>query len=157
MLATSHALAAGIILKLVPDPKIALPLAFISHFVLDLVPHWDVVSDRNRRGKPHQTHSLVGERDRFKLIFWAGLDVLLGFGLTFWLFSSLNPWLLFGAIILAQLPDWLEMPYYFWGLHLPLSVSTKKIQSVVHARTSLPWGLLIQLIVILPLLWWVLR
>lgn len=153
MLATSHALTAGVILKTVPDLRISLPLAFLSHFVLDLTPHWDFTTDRNGHG----ASTLVGEKDRFKLAFLAGGDVLVGVGLTFWLFSSLPPTSLFLTIIFAQLPDWLEMPYYFWGLNFAPSIWIKKLQRRVHSRLSLPWGLLTQLLIIIPLLWLVLK
>ena len=150
MLATSHALTAGVILKTFPDPRISLPLAFLSHFVLDLIPHWDFTTYRGNHG----ALTLAGEKDRFKLAFLAGGDVLGGLGLTFWIFSDLSPTLLFATIIFAQLPDWLEMPYYFWGINFAPSRWVKKLQSKVHSRRRLPWGLLTQLLVIIPLLWW---
>ena len=154
MLATSHALAAGVILKTVPDPRISLPLAFASHFLLDLIPHWDFITDR---GNHNNSSTLAGEKDRLKLTFLAGGDVLLGVGLTIWLFQSLNPSLLFLTIIFAQLPDWLEMPYYFWGLNFAPSIWAKKFQRKIHSRLPLPWGLLTQVAIIFPLVWWAIK
>lgn len=151
MLATSHALAAGVILKTVPDPRIALPLALVSHFILDFLPHWDFVTNQNNHG---HSLTLAGERKRIKLTFLAGLDVIFGFGLTFWLFQNLNPSLLLLTIFFAQLPDWLEMPYYFWGLNFGPSIWVKKLQSLVHSRVALPWGLLIQFFIIASFVWW---
>ncbi len=41
MLSTPHLLVGAAIVKIVPDPAIGLPLAFLSHFALDSIPHWD--------------------------------------------------------------------------------------------------------------------
>lgn len=41
MLSTPHLLVGAAIVKAVPEPLIGLPLAFLSHFVLDTIPHWD--------------------------------------------------------------------------------------------------------------------
>lgn len=41
MLSTPHLLVGAAIVKIVPVPAISLPLAFLSHFVLDSIPHWD--------------------------------------------------------------------------------------------------------------------
>lgn len=154
MTAASHALSAGIILKTIPDPAIAFPLAFVSHFLLDLVPHWDIITDQNHNGS---SQTLVNQKNHSNLVSFAAFDVLAGWGLTFWLFKDLNPLLLFITILIAQLPDWLEMPYFFWGLNFRPSILVKKIQRRVHSRLSLPWGLVTQLAILIPLLWWTLR
>lgn len=153
MLATSHALTAGVILKTIPDPKIALPLAFISHFVLDLIPHWDFMTDKNHHGN---SWTLAKDGDLPKRTALASGDVFLGAGLTFWLFGDLNPWLLLAAIIFSQLPDWLEMPYLFWGINFTPSVWARKFQHEFHSRLPLPWGLVTQIAILFPLLWWTL-
>jgi len=44
MLTTPHILVGGAIGKQVKSPYAALPLAFASHFMLDAVPHVDVIS-----------------------------------------------------------------------------------------------------------------
>lgn len=154
MLATSHALIAGVILKTFPDPKIALPMALVSHFILDLVPHWDATSGINNGSEESRT--LVGKKNLPKIIFSSTVDILLGFGLTYWLFAALDPTMLFIAIVVSQLPDWLQTPYYFWGIKFAPSIWSKKIQKIVHFKARLPWGLLTQIAVIVPLLWWAL-
>lgn len=152
MLATSHALTGAVILKIIPDPRIAFPLAFLSHFALDLVPHWDFITNQSRK---NNSLTLAQDSKRTRLAFLAALDTLFGFTLTFWLFQDLNPTLLFGAIVFSQLPDWLEMPYFFWGINFPPSILTKKLQRKVHWRMTLPWGLVSQIVYLTPLLLWV--
>jgi len=41
MLSTQHLLVGAAVVKAVPNPVISLPLAFLSHFALDSIPHWD--------------------------------------------------------------------------------------------------------------------
>lgn len=41
MLSTPHILVGAAIVKAIPNPVISLPLAFLSHFALDSIPHWD--------------------------------------------------------------------------------------------------------------------
>lgn len=40
MLLTPHALTGASIAVLIPNPAISIPLAIGSHFILDMVPHW---------------------------------------------------------------------------------------------------------------------
>lgn len=40
MLITPHALTGAAITVLVPNPLVSVPLAIGSHFVLDMIPHW---------------------------------------------------------------------------------------------------------------------
>lgn len=41
MTATNHTLTGAVIGAAIPNPIIAIPLAFLSHFVLDAIPHFD--------------------------------------------------------------------------------------------------------------------
>jgi len=41
MLSTPHILVGGAIVKIIPNPIISLPLAILSHFLFDFIPHWD--------------------------------------------------------------------------------------------------------------------
>ena len=98
MTATAHALIGASIASRIINPIIGIPLAIISHFAADLVPHWDA-------GTNHKQKSAI----RLKLE--ATVDVLVGFALVFLIFrSSVEPVYLFTMVIAAQLPDWLEGP-----------------------------------------------
>jgi membrane-bound metal-dependent hydrolase YbcI (DUF457 family) len=41
MTATAHALIGGAIAASIPNPALGLPLAAISHPLVDMIPHWD--------------------------------------------------------------------------------------------------------------------
>jgi hypothetical protein len=75
MLATPHMLAGAAIGKLLRRPYLALPAAFASHFVLDMVPHSDTYSLFGVHGLP-PTHLVIG---------MAALDAAVGIALVLWL------------------------------------------------------------------------
>ncbi|KKR78238.1 MAG: hypothetical protein UU23_C0001G0002 [Candidatus Curtissbacteria bacterium GW2011_GWA1_40_9] len=100
MTATAHALIGASLAIRITNPYIGLPLAIISHFIADLIPHWDA-------GTNHRKKSLL------RLKVEATLDVLLGFALVFLIFREQiisNPIYMFSMVIAAQLPDWVEAP-----------------------------------------------
>lgn len=159
MFAASHALVGGAIVKMIPDPKISLPLAFLSHFFLDAIPHWDFITnlEDQERDYPPSVETLVPKSQRTAIIIKTVLEFSVGVGLSFYLFRSVNPVYLALGIIFAQLPDYLEAPYLFFKINFPPSVVIKKIQTTLHSRLSFPWGLLTQLAIVLLLVWWSLK
>src|SRR3989344_706659 len=107
MTATAHALIGASIAVKVVNPILGIPLAIISHFVADLIPHWDA-------GTNHRQKSLM------RLRVEAALDVLLGFALVYLIFRNLvDPRYLFVMVIAAQLPDWLEAPSFMFNINVP--------------------------------------
>jgi len=88
MTATNHALSGAIIVTIISVPVIGLPLAFLSHFALDSLPHY---------GAPY------GARSRFTVTVWAVDAVTLAvlFGLL--VFSS--NWLALIGALVAISPD----------------------------------------------------
>lgn len=62
MLAINHALGGAIIGLSVSNPALAVPLAFVSHFVLDCVPHFDPPGDELARiGRPAFRLQLIAD------------------------------------------------------------------------------------------------
>lgn len=150
MLATTHAIVAGTIASQTQDLTSAVSLSFISHFMLDAIPHWDIGTDWRTRKK-------------FITGLFAILDTLVGFILGIFLFHQSVPlFILIPAIAASMLPDWLEVPWYiffasakkkepkknasFWE---KLSFRIYKTENTIHAKTSLPLGFITQLVVIL--------
>lgn len=159
MLAASHALVGASLVKMIPDPKISLPLAFLSHFFLDAIPHWDFITNLEDQEKHYSPSAgtFVPKSQRSAIIAKTILEFSVGVGLSFYLFQSVNPVYLASGIFFAQLPDYLEAPYLFFKISFPPSVAIKKIQTALHSRVSFPWGLITQFAVVIPILWWALR
>ncbi|GMR19015.1 MAG: hypothetical protein BMS9Abin34_139 [Patescibacteria group bacterium] len=143
MLLTPHVAAGVAIASVVPDPRLAIPLAFLSHFVLDAVPHWDDV------GLGRLEHRLERVSSRtFRAIL---LDALLA--LSFVLISVYWAMPDYGAAVTvlftalaAALPDLYYLPLVFFGKRWGWVMWVVRLQSRVqtNAKASKTSGLLSQ-------------
>ena len=136
MTATAHALIGASLAIRITNPYIGLPLAIISHFIADLIPHWDA-------GTNHRKKSLL------RLKVEATLDVLLGFALVFLIFREQiisNPIYMFSMVIAAQLPDWVEAPSSMFGFNVPPFSWLDWVGHKLQSRMQLPWGLITQVV-----------
>jgi len=137
MTATSHALIGTVIAAKISNPALAIPLALASHFVADMIPHWDEALERKEKGLD-------------RVFIESCADLLLGFALSytliFFLFPQTNLLYAFLLIIVAQLPDWLMAPYLFlkinafkWAYHLG---------KVTNREVDKPWGIVTQILAV---------
>ncbi|OGY25256.1 MAG: hypothetical protein A2864_01265 [Candidatus Woykebacteria bacterium RIFCSPHIGHO2_01_FULL_39_12] len=100
MLSTPHLLTGAAIVKLIPEPTIALPVAFASHFVLDAIPHWD--------GSPRPPYSnTIKINIAIDYIFGLLAVIILSTGDARFL------WIVAGAIT-ATVPDFIMGFYRNW-------------------------------------------
>jgi hypothetical protein len=142
MTATAHALIGASLAVKIANPLIGIPLAVISHFIADLIPHWD-------EGTNHNKKSIL------RLRIEALADVILGFLLVLIIFRSFaitNPVYLFSMVIAAQLPDWLETPFFMFGIKIPLYSTIDWISHNLQTRMQLPWGLVTQVAVVIVMI-----
>ena len=136
MTATAHALIGASLAVRFTNPYLGIPLAIVSHFIADLVPHWDA-------GTNHKKKSLT------RLKVEAAFDVLLGFALAFIIFRNLvNPTYLFVMVISAQLPDWIEAPSWMFGFKVPPFSWLDWLGHKLQTRMQLPWGLVTQVVIV---------
>jgi hypothetical protein len=100
---TVHVAAAAAIVRLVPQPELALPLALASHLVLDTVPHWNW----RPGGNVFRVAASLGD----------GLGALI---LTLlFVQTAAVPWIMASACFLSTLPDLIQAPYYFLRFQPP--------------------------------------
>ncbi len=141
MVLTTHAVVGGAIGRLLStNPILAFFVGFFSHFVLDIIPHWDYplqskVSDN--RGV-NQLHFKIGWPAiiDFSRI---GLDLLIGLALTYWLFPTTSTswlvssvaWGAFGAV----LPDALQFVYAQWRPRFLAGL--QRFHHFIHAKQDL--------------------
>ena len=136
MTATAHALIGASLAVKFTNPAIGIPLAIASHFIADLIPHWDL-STNHRQKSPA------------RLKVEATFDVLLGFALVFLIFRNLtDPVYLFTMVIAAQSPDWLKAPSDMFGLKIPPFSWMEWLGHKLQSRLPLPWGLVTQIVVV---------
>lgn len=93
MTATNHALAGATIGLFVAQPIIALPLAFISHFVLDLIPHFGLDEYGGHKRNRKLFH---------KILYFDALFLCL---ILISLFIMNAPLIIYACIFLAGSPD----------------------------------------------------
>ncbi|MBI3290547.1 hypothetical protein HYZ78_04080 [Candidatus Microgenomates bacterium] len=151
MVEIPHVLVGAAIAVKVGNPALALPLAFASHFVLDLLPHTNPsIYARIQAG---QAISGITR----KIIF---TDSLLALIIGSFIAATFLPDLgksvviLLGAF-LAVLPDIVEIPYYFMKSRHPLMVKYVEISRSLQNDVPLLPGTLTQIAVSLAALWWI--
>lgn len=111
MLEFAHALTGGVIAYKISSPLVSLPISFLSHFLIDLLPHWNPHISKEKEKYGHLRKRTI------ELII---LDSLLGLFLGLFLASKKLPDIK-GAIFVilgcffAVLPDLLESPFFIFN------------------------------------------
>lgn len=134
MTATNHAITAANI-ALITKSWWALPIALVSHFALDALPHF---------GEP----GLEGRHSRFKLV--AGIDLLLFIGTFFLVLATAGQylWLILGCGVLAVLPDSVWF-YRYYLEHKSGYLPPRNKLTHFHALIQWgerPWGWIIEIV-----------
>ncbi len=143
MTATGHAVIGTVIAAQISNPLIAIPLALVSHFAADAYPHWD--TGTNQKKKSHAA-----------LWFHSLLDVIISYIVPFYLIMYLSPTtnLLYVYLLVfcAQFFDWVTAPYVFlhWKF-FPFNIPYK-LQQPFDNRMDKPWGIVLQVAVLLVLI-----
>ncbi|MBI4058354.1 hypothetical protein HY408_01170 [Candidatus Gottesmanbacteria bacterium] len=138
MTSISHALIGAAIASKIPNPYLAGTLAFATHFLCDMIPHWDLGTNWRKRS-------------RFATGTLAIIETCIAMFGTYTLFSIYvpNTTTLALAIVASLLPDWLEVPYYILLPHPPkVFYYIYRTQSYLHSRLQAPMGILTQMIVV---------
>lgn len=157
MLLTPHTAVGIAIGAAIHNPVVAIPLAFLSHFGLDLIPHWDDVGldelkhlghlpRRPRRASP-------GASRTFRIIL---LDALISLSLLlyflYWAMPDYGVGItIFASAFAANLPDLFYVPIAFWRKRWGWAVWITKLQVKIQERSRAPmiWGLALQAVLIL--------
>ena len=131
MLETPHALVGMVIASIIPNPWVGLPLAFLSHFGVDTLPHWNWEPD----ARPLSLLGIV-----LDLIL---LEILIGY-LAFRSPLRLN---LAAGAFFAILPDLVEAPHIFLGFNNRYIQKLMRFQKNIQNRAPVLPGVITQLVV----------
>ena len=116
MLYTPHFLTGAAIMKLVPNPVVGLPLAFLSHILLDLTPH----NDFDIRPGITLNEFFKFEPKRKNIILTImSLDYLLTIISFILIFLTSNNYLYLVGGVVGVLPDVVEQFLMLFGVALP--------------------------------------
>ena len=151
MLETPHVIVAAAIASKIPNPLISIPLAFASHFILDMTPHWNphLTSDSKKFGGASKMSIILIIIDSTTALL-SGLfiayrvlpDVFLSLGIIL-------------ACFISVFPDVIEAPFYFLGLKSEVMKKWIALQKSIQSNASPIVGSLTQIIIICAALWWI--
>lgn len=151
MLETPHVIVGAAIASKVGNPYLAIPLAFMSHFLLDKVPHWNphLNTEIKKYGKPTYTSTVLVCVDVLVSLVLGGIiaaHALPNEGRAFTI--------LMGGFA-GVLPDVIEAPYFFLGIKNDFVMKWLKFQKSIQVDTSLVPGLLTQAVTVAVCFWWI--
>lgn len=144
MLELPHTLVGATIASYIPNPLISLPLAFASHLLVDLIPHWNpqLVEETERWGKPSKNSTI-----------FVITDVLLSLISGFFIASRFLPDLKRAVVVilacfLAVFIDTIEGFYFFLGLRSKFFKKLIYFQNGFQNKLSPLPGILTQILLV---------
>jgi hypothetical protein len=137
MILAAHAITGAAVASLMPErPLIGFAVGFLSHFLLDAIPHWDYHLDSMREEKDNpMNNDIIINVKFFGDLLKISLDGMMGLLLAYLIFGFFMEnsvvAILCGAIG-AMTPDALQFAYMKWR-HEPLS-SLQRFHLWIHAK-----------------------
>ena len=125
MLELVHATAGGIIAYKIGSPLLSLPLAFLSHFVLDALPHWNPNLSREKKKQGR-----IGTKTMFVVFFDCLIGLFFGLKIASLALPDVNKaiFVILGCFA-GILPDLVEAPYFFLNQKIPFLRGLVKFQN----------------------------
>ncbi len=135
----THAVVGGSLAAMVPaHPVAAFIVGFLSHFVLDSIPHYDyeILSIQKEEGNKLNTDMKLGKLFIFDLLR-IGADALIGLAILSLFFRNVPafPYVILIGAIAAMLPDALQFAYFKLRRE-PLN-SLQRFHLFIHAENDL--------------------
>jgi len=150
VLETPHVIIGAAIASKIPNPLLSIPLAFGSHFLLDLSPHWNphLYKETKKYGKPSKKSTLIVVADALVSLAVGG----------FFAYQKM-PDIRSAVIILlacfaAVLPDLIEAPFFFLKKRSPAIKKWIVFHRSMQFNTSLVPGIISQIALIIATLSW---
>lgn len=151
MLETPHVAVGAAIATKIPNPMLSIPLAFLSHFVLEGIPHWNphIVAETKKYGMP--------TKKSIKIIT---VDVILaltvGFIIAWWSLPDIKHAInIIAASFFSVLPDLVESPYFFLKMRTNFLKKWLNFQKSLQVDTTFFWGMLNQAATVAAAFLWI--
>jgi len=151
MLETPHVLVGAAIASKITNPLLSMPISFMSHFILDKVPHWNphLNSETEKYGKPTKKSTIITALD-------VTTSLIVGSFIAYRAYPNVSQTInILVCCFMASLPDIVEGPYYFLGFRGKLSKKWIGWQKSIQVDTKFIPGALSQLTTILASLYWI--
>lgn len=118
-------------------------LALASHFLLDMIPHWDGFFDKDRFEKLGTIKIKKGDANI------RGIDVVITVSLFLFFYISFNNKLIVLGALFAMLPDFVKVGYITKLRHNKYYLGYLKFHSKIQGRAKMLTGLITQFITFL--------
>ena len=141
MTATSHAIIGTVIAAKIGNPALAIPIALATHFIADLIPHWDTGTNEKKKGR---------KRVYYESFVDVVCSILAVYLLVYYFFPYTNLKYAYLIAFVAQLPDWLTAPYYFY--HIKFMKPFYNLQKLFDNKLDKPWGIITQVSFLLAII-----
>jgi len=146
-----HTVVGAAIALKISNPALAIALALTSHFVLDLIPHWNphLYTEIKENGK-------ISFQSKKLVIFDTAGSIVAGILIASFALPNFDRFLtVIIACLAAVLPDLVEAPYFFLGVKNKLLQKWIVFQRSIQFNIDLPLGALTQILVLLTAFWWI--
>lgn len=161
MRATIHSLTGAAIAMAVKRPELAIPAAFLSHFILDAVPHYNPPGRKRENFKNYEEAYEKGFKNRgFVIIFWTDMMLFLVtlIGVPLLASAGVAPLTVFFSAVAAAAPDF-DGGLRFLLRHFGL-IRKKARDNYWFSRFHLwfqwmerPWGIYVELVWLAFIIW----
>lgn len=150
MLETPHVIVGAAIAAKITNPLLSIPLAFGSHFILDMVPHWNphINTELKNNGKvsKQSISIIVGD---LVLAGASALAIAHSFST-----GNANMAYIFAGGVAGIMPDVVEGPYFFLGWKNKLIKGWLSFQKSIQTDVSVVPGVLTQIATMIAAIWW---
>jgi hypothetical protein len=126
MTGLNHALTGATVAALINEPAIALPAALLSHFVVDMIPHWDYKVPGGLAGR--------------KKIMAFDLALSLGLLLILSLVVDATPWVIVAGGLLGILPDTMWLRFFMTGKADPSNGNKNPMHLLRRFHLGIQWS-----------------
>lgn len=151
MIELPHTIVGAAIATKIGNPHLALPLALASHFVMDMVPHWNP-----HLNKEVKEHGKVTKLTTYIVTIDVILSLVAGFLIAGKALPDTGKFLIvIAGCFLAVLPDVAEGPHFFLSQKWRPVKKLVEFQSKIQFNVPIIPGLISQALVIGAALWWI--
>ncbi|OGY07801.1 MAG: hypothetical protein A2782_01515 [Candidatus Blackburnbacteria bacterium RIFCSPHIGHO2_01_FULL_43_15b] len=151
MVELPHAVVGAAIAYKIGNPALALPLSLLSHFALDLLPHWNPHLNREMKEYGHIT-----KRTQKVIISDVVLSLLAGSYIAYQVHPDLKREvvILLGAFM-GVLPDLAEAPFFFFRSKNSFLKRLIGLQTKLQFDIPFWPGVASQVLLLIAAFWWV--
>jgi len=149
MIELPHTVVGATIAIKIGNPALALPLSFLSHFLVDLLPHWNphIFKEKQKFGKISTSSKTIIVTDSLLSLIIGSLISLRAYPDWGGILTILM------ACFLAILPDLIEAPYFFAKFKNPKLLNYINFHRHFQVKASFWVGIITQIIVVVVCLY----